>query len=329
LGGATGASPVTTFITFLFLFLATGVFGGEVAKGAPAFPKSVSGYRADGKVETYDRETVYKYMDGGAEIYLEYGMKSLVVQKYAKKGEPPIVFDLFEMDSSEGAFGAFTFEREDEGVELGQGSEYGGGLLRFWQGRYFAFVQSEKETPASKEAVLALGRAVVASLGVKGAEPRLPEALKSEDFRARSVRYVLSPLLLEVLEPQFGGNPLGLPSRCEAVLGRYGAKGNTQRVVLVRFPDEKASAAAVGALLQAWTKGSAEASEPFLGGGTWAAAGYSGPIVAIVLGAVESEAASKRLVAVIQKLPTQSVRKNLWFAHPLIPSSHPHLKFTE
>jgi len=64
-------------------------------------------------------------------------MKSLQVQKYAKKDEPPIVFDLFEMDSPEGAFGAFTFEREDDEAGIGQGSEYGGGLLRFWRGGSF------------------------------------------------------------------------------------------------------------------------------------------------------------------------------------------------
>lgn len=269
---------------------------------AEPFPTAALGYRAEGKTETYDRETVYKYMDGGAEIYLEYGMKSLEVQHYTKVGEPPIVFDLFEMDSPEGAFGAFTFEREDEQVDIGQGSEYGGGLLRFWRGRYFAFVQTERETPASREAVLALGRAVVGSLGPDGAGPQLDKALASGDIRSRSVRFIRSPLLLEVLEPQFGGNPLGLPSPCEAVLGRYGPKGNTERAVVARLPDERAAEAAVQNLLRAWTKTSTRPSEPFLKGDSWTGAGNFGPYAIVILGAARRDAVQGRLRTVVSRL---------------------------
>lgn len=296
-----------TLLAFV-LFSASWAFAAPPAKPATAspFPTVISGYGTEGRAETYDRETVYKYMDGGAEVYLAYGMRSLLVQKYARNGEPAITFDLFEMDSPAGAFGAFTFEREDDGAGIGQDSEYGGGLLRFWQGRYFAFIQTEQETPASRNAVLALGKAVVGSLGSPGEAPDLPSLLRADDLRPKSVRYIRSPLLLEVLEPQFGGNPLGLPSPCDAALGRYGVKGNTERVVVVRLPDEKAATSALEALLRAWTKGTAKPSEPFLRGGTWTAARSDGPVVTVVLGAAAGEVVSKRFEKLTPKLKGES-----------------------
>lgn len=301
-GACRGAACCALFCALFCALCCFLLSAGLSAADAPVFPKSISGYRAEGKVETYDRETVYDYMDGGAEIYLQCGMKSLRVQKYVKKGQPPVAFDLFEMDSPEGAFGAFTFEREDEGVQIGQGSEYGGGLLRFWQGRFFAFVQAERETPASREAVLALGRAVVGSLGPAGTEPKLQRSLQAGDLRPLSARYIRSPLLLEVLEPQFADNPLALAPHCEAVLGRYGPKGNTERVLVVGYADPTAAEAGSTNLLRAWTKDSAAMKEPFLRGGSWTAVGRSGPLVFLVLGAADRGAAIARLEIVTRNL---------------------------
>jgi hypothetical protein len=283
-------------------FLCAALLTWELLAAAPPrppsqsiFPDSISGWRTDGKAESYDRETVYKYMDGGAEVYLEYGMKSLLVQKYTKKGEPPIVFDLFEMDSPEGAFGAFTFEREDAEAGIGQGSEYGGGLLRFWRGRTFGFIQAERETPAARDAILALGKAVAEKLGPDRPNPSLPTSLSAEDLRPLSIRFFRSPLLLEVLEPALANNPLGLPARCEGVLGRFGPKGNRERVVLARYPDAKAAEAGVEALLRSWTKASASPSEPFLRGGAWTVLGGSGTSVVLVLDASDAAGARRRL----------------------------------
>jgi hypothetical protein len=140
------------------------------------------------------------------------------------------------MDAPAGAYGAFTFERQDEEAGVGKGSEYGGGLLRFWQGRFFGFVQAERETPASWAAVLALGKAVASGLGSRGEEPALVRALPDGDQRPRSLRFVRSPLLLQIVEPRAQGNPFGLPVQCEAVTARYGPKGAQERVLLALTP---------------------------------------------------------------------------------------------
>lgn len=262
---------------------------------AAPFPKEAAGWRARGAPADYDRTTVYDYLDGGAEVYLEYGLRRLSSQRYARPEESPIVFDLFEMDAPAGAFGAFTFEREDEEAGIGQGSEYGGGLLRFWRGRWFGFVQAEAESPASKAAVLALGRSAAERLGPDAEPPALPGALPPDGLRARSVRFVLSPLLLQIREPFLEGNPLGLTPRCEAAVGRYGERGGAERVVLARFPDAASAERGVNALVAGRFPAGAKAGEARPQGGGWSCAKPCGPFAVVVLESPSEARAKARM----------------------------------
>lgn len=267
----------------------------EAAAMTDAIPRAAGSYAAVESPRRYDRRTAYDYMDGGAEVYLAYGMTALWVQEYAKEGEPLLTLNLFEMDSAAGAFGVFTYEREDEEAGVGQGSEYGGGILRFWRGRHFVFAQAETETPKAREALLALGRALADRLGPSQAAPTLPGGLPADGLRPASVRYVLSPLLLEALERAAAGNPLGLPGRCEAVVGRYGPKGAGERILLAAFPDEEAAKAGIAGFLNARAAGGAKPGEPFPAEGGWSAAAASGSRAVLVLGAPGEAAARKRL----------------------------------
>ncbi len=60
-------------------------------------------------------------------------------------GISAITVELYKMASSADAYGVFTFERQDDPAGIGQGSEFGGGMLRFWKGTYFASVYAEGE----------------------------------------------------------------------------------------------------------------------------------------------------------------------------------------
>jgi len=215
-----------------------------------AIPGSIGKWHAEGKPFTYDQQTVFDYMDGGAEVYLAYGMKNVRAVRYTSPGEPSIELSIFEMEEPAGAFGVFTYERLDAEAGIGQDSEYGGGMLRFWQGRYFVFVQTEQETPASRDAVLALGRDLATRLGPDASHPYLHGVLPNEGLRPLSERYVLSPLTLKNLEPTLFDNPLGLPQHAPATMGRYGNLGNPERILVVLFPDEEAARKGVGSYLK-------------------------------------------------------------------------------
>jgi hypothetical protein len=47
-------------------------------------------------------------MDGAAELYRSYAFKRLMVRRYMKTDHPAIMVELFDMDSSDDAFGIFS-----------------------------------------------------------------------------------------------------------------------------------------------------------------------------------------------------------------------------
>jgi hypothetical protein len=257
-------------------------------------PGSVRGWEAEGKAVTYDTRTVFEYLDGGAEVYLAYGMKTVSALKYVRTGEPSINLSLFEMEESEGAFGAFTYERLDAGADIGQGSEYGAGMLRFWQGCFFVFIQAEQVTPASGDAVLTLGRTLASGLAGEGKLPALISALPQEGLRPLTVRYVISPLILKNLERTLDNNALGLPERTQAVMAHYGKPGNPERILLARYGGDSAAGKGVDEYLKNRNVQIRNPAEPFIGPGGWSLVAASGDCAVLILDSPDAASARKR-----------------------------------
>jgi hypothetical protein len=200
-------------------------------------PDSCGLWQAVAPSITYDPKTIFDYLDGGAEIYLAYGMKEAMARRFESPGRPAIEASVFTMQAPEGAFGVFTYERLDEDAGVGQGSEYGAGILRFWQGRSFVFLQAESETPEVRATVIALGRSIAARLGPPAPPPPLVSVLPQSTLRLLAVRFTLTPTVLQNLEPTLAGNPTVLPHHAPAILGRYGAARDRSRIIVIALQD--------------------------------------------------------------------------------------------
>jgi hypothetical protein len=103
---------------------------------------------------------------------------------------------------------------------VGQGGSYGYGTLFFWKGRYFVSVYAERESAPAREAVMALGRAVAASIGETGDPPALARRLPRAGLDETSLVYLRHPRILEAHVPVGPDNPLGVGPQAP-VTGRY------------------------------------------------------------------------------------------------------------
>lgn len=204
-------------------------------------PLKVGDYKSDGKDELYDRKTSFRYMNGAAELYRSYAFKLLLVRKYVKEDQPSIFVEFFDMGSSADAFGIFSYETGEEEVEIGQGSDYGGGLLRFWKGKYFANVFAEKETPNTKRDILILGEVIAKNIKKDGPKPRLIQLLPEEGLLERTIRYFhLHPILNHhyFLSHE---NILHLGLKTNAVLVNYPSSDEKGKIflLLIQYPDKR------------------------------------------------------------------------------------------
>ncbi len=185
-----------------------------------------------------DAETIFQYLDGAGEVYRSYNMRLLVSRRFHKDGRPDIVVDLFDMGSSDDAFGVFTHDLDGEDAGTGQGSNYKAGLLSFWKDRYFVSVQTEEETTDTKPAVLDLGKRIAAAIPGNGPAPKLLSYLPPEGLEAGRTSFFHNYSVLNYHFFVADTDILLLGQTASAVLGTYKTAGGESKLLVVAYPDE-------------------------------------------------------------------------------------------
>ena len=140
-------------------------------------PSDIKGWKKTDPPIIYTQDTLYDYINGGAELYIAYNFKEVLSVKYEKEKNSEIIIDFFDMGSSYDAYGIFSQGREKEDGLLGQGSEYSSGLLSFWKGQYFISILAYPETEEKKGIVLALGKILEDSIPLIGDSPPILKLL--------------------------------------------------------------------------------------------------------------------------------------------------------
>ena len=299
---------LTFLVTTVWIFTVAEFAGGE-QKGKMdseiSLPAEAAGWKWDEKQMEYkSKEALFDYMDGAAELYLAYGFQRLTVRKFEKSNQPPITLELYEMDSSEDAYGLFSFDRQDEAAGIGQGSEFGGGLLRFWKGKYFASIYADGEGAEVESAILAMGRATAELIQETGPEPKLVDLIPGKDFGLvdRSARYLKSHVLLNQRFFISHQNILNLSRRTEAVLAQYSREKQKTNLLLIRYPGVKEARDAYQSFMGAYLPDAGGKDLVKTEDQKWTMARQRGEAVIVVFGAPTAADAEVLLKATEERL---------------------------
>lgn len=259
-------------------------------------PDEALGWRAADGGEIYDRETIFSYIDGHAEVYLAYGMEGCLARSYSgPSGEAGVALDVFEMGSPADAYGVFSYDRDGETVGIGHDGLYRYGWLSFWKGPYFVSVTAEAESEAARAAVLELGRAVAARIEGGSALPPIIDALPEGGLDASSVRYLYSQQILDTHLYLGDGELLDLTPDTPAALARYLRDGRSAHLLVVDYPGEARAGRAAGALAARLVPGSAGGGPAASSDGRWHAVRRRGDRLVAVVGAATEELAAALL----------------------------------
>ena len=273
-------------------------------------PSEVNGWQAQDGVDTYDHETIFDYIDGAGEVYLMYDFRKVMVFRFAKADQPNILAELFDMGWPQDAFGVFSHAREGEDQDIGQGSEYRGGLLCFWKSKFFVCISSERETPEAKKAVQDLAGNIAEKIEVTGAKPELLDYLPSEGLETNTVRYFHKHTTLNYHYYTANENILNLGPHAEAVLATY-QPGETY-LLCVRYPDQEQAKEALNSFLTAYIPEAEESGMAQTEDGKWVAARQERAFLMVVFDAPTKAYARDLIKATEGKLPesTSEERRN-------------------
>lgn len=232
-------------LTIFFLLMVLQVTAMEKVDFFKEIPGEVNGWKRSDNDVLYTKDNLYDYINGGAELYLSYGFKRLWARKYQKKDQPEIVVDIFDMGSSENAYGVFSHSRETSSARMGQESEYSGGLLIFWKGQYYISILAYPENDLARKTVFEIGKRIDLSIKEPGKLPALISDLPSRGLAKESIRYFRHYIWLNSHFYISDKNILNIDNQTEAVLARYNNKGFDFLLLLVLYPDNSKAKSAL------------------------------------------------------------------------------------
>ena len=264
-------------------------------------PDRVQGWRASGQDKTFDRDNLFDYIDGGAELYLSYGFRRLTSRVYEKNDPPEIIVDVFDMGRPEDAFGVFTHSRETVDDSFGQGSQYTEGLLLFWKDRYYVSILASPETKESREACFELARLISGAIPGTGRLPGVVALLPEESLARETIRYFHHYVWLNSHYFIADENILNIDESTDALLAKYGDAGHRSILLLVQYATVGDAKAGQNEFEGHYLPDKSENGVVQIEDRTWAGCRLDGRLLTVVLAAPTEEAARALMEAVRKK----------------------------
>lgn len=173
-----------------------------------------------------------------AALLREYGCMRVEQALYAR-GRIEWRVTVYEMQDRSGAYGAFTLLRAGgQSLPLGEAGARIGGRLVFYQGNYFASVESTAGAPD----LPGLARHLAARNPLQPSLPTLPSYLPPEGLVAGSERYLLGPQALRRVAPLAEGDWVGFAYAAEVEAARYRLGANEATLLLISYPTPQIAA---------------------------------------------------------------------------------------
>ena len=194
--------------------------------------------------EVYLEEGLFDYMDGGAELYLEFNFKRVAIQEYTNKQGSSFMIEVYQMDSPNNAYGIYSFDTRGEHPVIGQGATYSSGLLKFWKDRFFCRILSLDQGENLKSIIFAIGEKIAARILTEGARPHILTYVPRENITPESIHYFHQRVTLNNFYYLSDKNVLNLNEKTEGVFFEYKPGGKIAKVILIRYPRTEDSLAA-------------------------------------------------------------------------------------
>jgi hypothetical protein len=203
--------------------------------------KVIPGWQGVGKAELFAKADLYGFMDGGAELFFEYGFQDLTVQKYARDKDE-LTLEAYRMADAEGALGIYLIragrETQVKGVEgRSTGDRYQFSAVK---GNFLFQVNNFKGDVKRVPDMVILMNAALATLIKDWPAPVDP--LPKENRVPGSFLILRGPLAMARLITLGEGDILHLKGKVTAYAADYeDPKKGTYGMIMVPYPDAAAA----------------------------------------------------------------------------------------
>jgi hypothetical protein len=157
----------------MFLYALIIALGALLPTGEPEgkLPLQCGAWKAEAPALVFEGTQLYTFMDGGAEIYLEYGFERLESQSY-QRGDDEIAVELYRLRDS---YGMFTFLRpaQAEKLALGDAAFLSGYYVVLVKGPFLCAVTAQSEFPSRHDALVEVAGVIASRLDGAARRPEI------------------------------------------------------------------------------------------------------------------------------------------------------------
>jgi len=282
--------PGLITIGTLLLFMIQSTHANTIEDLQAIIPGQVGRWSAQTDDRVFDEKTIFSYIDGAAEVYRAYNFKRCLSRRYTTLNGPAIILDVFEMGSSEDAYGVFTHDLDGVKVAVGQDGRLRPGWLSFWRACYFVSIYMEEETAAAQQAVMELGRLAADNITGNSTTPEIIDMLPTVGLQNDTIRYLHHFIVLNYHYYLSDENILNISAETDAALAEYQIKKQSARMLLVKYPTAEIAVESRASFLKHYLPDADKKGMVLLENNKWAAINIHEKLLVIVL-----EADSRRL----------------------------------
>lgn len=190
----------------------------------------IAGWKPAEAPQNYRGEELFRMINGGADVFHEYGFKQTLAADYLDTAGKAIKLEIYEMESPAAAYGIYTFRVGPEGkaAAIGQEALLEDYYLNFWKGNFLVTVVGPDPEEKTVQSITALAEAVAARIPKTGPRPELAELLLGEPLAFSRPKYIRGPLGLMssyVFDTKnifrVGEGLIGTVEGCRAFVFRY------------------------------------------------------------------------------------------------------------
>ncbi len=226
------------YLIFISLCLVSNLFADISLPGNNFFP----GWVKSDSLRHFPKEDLFNHINGGAELFQEFGFIDLFVQSY-QNGENEIVLEAYQMESPEAALGIYLMkcgkETPIEGITArNSGSKY---QVISVKGNYFIQINSFSGDETLMPALVTLAQGTLVNIP-QGREVQLLKNLPEENLIPGSELIIRGMYGLQPIYTFGDGDILRLKGKTFGVVGNYLGSNDSEYTKLIFLYSDNSSA---------------------------------------------------------------------------------------
>jgi hypothetical protein len=154
----------------------------------------IHGWSRTDTARIYEGRELFRYIDGGADLFFEYGFRQVLAAEYSNAGGGQITLEIYEMNDPGAAFGIFSIRSGEEAapINIGEDGSAHAYYLMFWKGRFHVTLAASDSTVECRGGLESIARAIDHNLSKEGRRSNLVHFLPKRNLLKQ--RYFRGPL---------------------------------------------------------------------------------------------------------------------------------------